>query len=129
MRSAARDASRPAMVTVPLEGTDKVESIFSNVVLPAPFGPTNPRHLPDSSCRSIPCRASEAPKRFVTQSRCTIIGHRSIAPWNRLDTSVLTPPCLLQLTQNAAQPRLVIAAARAVIGFGNGTGFVFPVEP
>ena len=128
MRSAARDASWPAMVTVPLEGTVRVERIFSKVVFPAPFGPTRPRHLPGSSCRFTLCRAKEAPKRLVTRSRWTINGRPCGGSWRRLDTLVLMLPNLMELAQKAAELRLVIAATGMIRRVGNRAGFPLPVE-
>lgn len=128
MRCAARDASWPAMVTVPLEGTVRVERIFSKVVFPAPFGPTRPRHLPDASCKLTSCRAREAPKRFVTRSRRTIKGRSSVGPWKRLDTLVLMLPNLPELPQKTAQLRLVIAAAQVIIGVANRAALPLPLK-
>jgi hypothetical protein len=56
----------PLIVAVPLSGTSNVASALTTVVLPAPFGPSNPYILPLSTCRSIPSRALTSPKYFLS---------------------------------------------------------------
>jgi len=48
----------PLMRTVPLVGNARVVAIEMVVVLPAPFGPSNPKISPCFSSRSMPSRAT-----------------------------------------------------------------------
>ena len=57
--------SVPSMMISPLSGLSSVPMICSNVVLPAPLGPTMLTTSPFSMCRSMPLRTCSCPKLFV----------------------------------------------------------------
>src|SRR5688500_12925367 len=52
---------RPSTSTVPLSGVNRPSRISIDVVLPAPFGPSNPKHSPRRTSRSRPATAVTAP--------------------------------------------------------------------
>src|SRR5258708_29668717 len=54
--------SRPLIRTRPESGRSSPVIIDSEVVLPAPFGPTSPAREPTAMSRSIPATASLSPK-------------------------------------------------------------------
>jgi hypothetical protein len=53
--------SCPFIVAVPLVGRSKVESMFSVVVLPAPFGPKKPKISPFFTVKLMPLTALTVP--------------------------------------------------------------------
>ena len=56
--------SMPLIRIWPLSGRSSPVIIDSNVVLPAPFGPTRPASEPAATSRSMPATASFAPNLF-----------------------------------------------------------------
>ena len=63
--------SIPLIRTWPLSGRSSPVIIDSDVVLPAPFGPTSPASEPVATSRSTPATASFAPN-FFRSPRTTI---------------------------------------------------------
>ena len=63
--------SSPSIRTRPLSGRSRPVIIDSEVVFPAPFGPTSPASEPAAMSRSTPATASLAPKLF--RSACTLM--------------------------------------------------------
>jgi hypothetical protein len=61
--------SRPLITTWPPSGRSRPVIIDSDVVFPAPFGPTSPAKEPAAISRPIPATASFAPK--LLRSACT----------------------------------------------------------
>src|SRR5690348_7181638 len=55
------------MVMVPELGGINVVNIFMVVVLPAPFGPRNPKIFPFSTLRSMPSTATKSPYDFESE--------------------------------------------------------------
>ena len=58
--AASATASTPAIMTVPALGSARVVQMEIVVVLPAPFGPSNPKIAPASTFRSMPSTAVTA---------------------------------------------------------------------
>ncbi len=56
--------SRPTTEAVPASGFNRVVSTRTNVVLPAPFGPSRPSTVPRATSRSTSTRARTSPKDF-----------------------------------------------------------------
>src|SRR4051794_30702405 len=56
-RPGCASTSIPATVAVPASGSRRVVSTRTTVVLPAPFGPSNPTTVPSGTRRSTPSRA------------------------------------------------------------------------
>ncbi len=54
--------SRQLITIRPVSGRSRPVIIDSEVVFPAPFGPTSPAREPAAICRSIPATASFSPK-------------------------------------------------------------------
>ena len=63
--------SSPSIKTRPPSGRSRPVIIDSEVVFPAPFGPTSPASEPAAMSRSTPATASLAPKLF--RSPCTLM--------------------------------------------------------
>ena len=63
--------SCPAILTVPASGSSSVARIRSNVVLPAPLGPTSPVTSPCRAVESTPRSASTGPKLLLMPSATT----------------------------------------------------------
>ncbi len=60
---------RPAGLTiVPPSGSSRPASIFSRVVLPAPFGPASPTRSRSSICQLTESRSTRSPKAFVRET-------------------------------------------------------------
>src|SRR6267378_2690481 len=59
---------RPATSARPALGARSVASTRTVVVLPAPFGPRNPKISPASTSKERSSKATRAPKRFVSPS-------------------------------------------------------------
>ncbi len=56
-----------------------------NVVLPAPFKPARPRHLPEGTSRSIPAQHVGAPEALVHSAESyQRLGHKADKPFLRL---------------------------------------------
>ena len=101
--------SRPASVTRPLTGRTNPATVFSNVVLPAPFGPTRATSSPSSTCNDTPCRATTAPYRAVTRStRSTVYEPGTNAGWNA-SVKVGSPPSTVRITTSFCGTPLVPA--------------------
>jgi hypothetical protein len=66
-RTASRSLAQscPATLAVPDVALARVQRILMVVVLPAPFGPRNPKVSPRSTSKSIPRTASISPYRLV----------------------------------------------------------------
>src|SRR5262249_37152478 len=60
--------SKPATVARPVVGGRRPHSILMVVVLPAPFGPRNPKICPPSTCNDRSATASSVPKRRPSPS-------------------------------------------------------------
>ncbi len=59
-----RTTSNPATVAEPAVGIASVHSMLIVVVLPAPFGPRNPKVSPRKTSNSTPATATRSPNRF-----------------------------------------------------------------
>ncbi len=70
--SASRTTSWPQTIAVPLVGADRVASIRTIVVLPAPLGPSRDVTVPASTRRSMWSTATRSPKRLVSPSVMTV---------------------------------------------------------
>src|SRR5207245_277501 len=68
-RFGRRRRSKPATMASPLLGCSNVASMRSAVVLPAPFGPRNPKISPALTFRSTPATASTTPRRLAKLRR------------------------------------------------------------
>src|SRR5215210_9284172 len=64
-RTASRMTSIPFTTTDPLVGSDRPDTIRMVVVLPAPFGPRNPKISPAAAVRLRPSTAVKSPYLFV----------------------------------------------------------------
>src|SRR6266576_3522274 len=66
----------PRISTSPLSGRMRPSRISMVVVLPAPLGPSRPKHSPAPTARSNPLTATTSPKRLVRarQLMATIFG-------------------------------------------------------
>ncbi|SRR5690606_33128201 len=70
-RSGSLRTSIPATSAYPASGLSNVVRMRTVVVLPAPFGPSNPSTDPVGTSRSTPARASVSPNRFFKPSART----------------------------------------------------------
>ena len=62
---------------VPASGSSNPASIFSSVVLPAPFGPHRPTRSPAVICQVTSSRSTRSPNDFVIEESCnTTLGIR-----------------------------------------------------
>src|SRR3989338_9128264 len=61
----------PKNKTVPLSAFSSPIIIFMSVLLPAPFGPRNPKTSPSSSSRNTPSRTTRPPNDFEMPSTST----------------------------------------------------------
>src|SRR5208337_1181434 len=68
MRAPAESARSPRTDTVPLSGTTRPTMLRISVLLPAPLGPSNPRHSPLFSSSVMPLTAVKSPKRLTSPS-------------------------------------------------------------
>ncbi len=59
--NSARYPRSPLTVALPLVGRTSPQTIFTNVDLPAPLGPSRPTSSPSPTLRSIPFSASVVP--------------------------------------------------------------------
>jgi hypothetical protein len=72
------------MEPLPAVGRMRPSSILIVVVLPAPFGPTNPQTEPAGMARSTPSTAVRSPKRFVSPAVDTASDELGGSPVRRI---------------------------------------------
>jgi hypothetical protein len=65
---------------LPLSGARNPATNDISVVLPAPFGPSNPKNSPRASESETPSKATISPKRFVTFSIVSIDAYSDSIP-------------------------------------------------
>ena len=79
-RAATEPAGEPNTATRPASGITRPTMARINVLLPAPFGPSNPRHSPLRNSRVMPSTAVTWPKRLTRASIRRGSGEDEIAP-------------------------------------------------
>src|SRR6202022_3155186 len=75
--TASCTTSRPKTSALPPSGSSSVASTRTSVVLPAPFGPSNPKTVPSATSRSTPASAVVAPNRLTAPSTRTAGGEEA----------------------------------------------------
>src|SRR5437773_5755351 len=96
-RFPSRTGSSPSTVSRPLVGALTACTMRMVDVLPAPFGPRKPKHLPLSMRNEIPETASTSPKRFrrslasiaTSMKRSAFLSVRGPDPEDALDCAHL----------------------------------------
>src|SRR5581483_2480262 len=68
MRAAVELAGEPKTATRPASGITRPTMLRIRVLLPAPLGPSSPRHSPPRTARLTPFTAVVWPKRFTSDS-------------------------------------------------------------
>ena len=68
MRAPGESAGSPKTVTLPASGMTRPTMLRMSVLLPAPFGPSNPMHSPGFKSRETPSTAVSSPKRLISPS-------------------------------------------------------------
>src|SRR5450759_293047 len=106
IRSGCVSRLQPATVALPPLGGSSVASMRSVVVLPAPFGPRNPKISPECTVRSTPATAStdrlrdlktrRSPRVSITSSTAKIVAGRDDGRRSALEPPRQEVPELLQ---------------------------------
>src|SRR5450631_3447233 len=68
MRAPGESARSPRTDTVPASGMTRPTMLRIRVLLPAPLGPSNPRHSPSFNSNVTPLTAVKSPKRLTSPS-------------------------------------------------------------
>ena len=67
-RASDESAGEPKTATLPASGMTRPTMARISVLLPAPFGPSRPRHSPPRSSSEMPSTAVTGPKRLTSES-------------------------------------------------------------